>query len=222
MQEYTAIVKNVKKETPTVSTITFEVENRPFFKTGQYFSIKHNERFRPYSLCSPEQETLIQTCVKNVGECSNFLCNLKSNDKVQLIGPMGVFILKKPIEKDLVFLATGSGISPIIAMILDALKYTKTDKQIYLLFGNKTINEIIYKEEFESLEKQHKNFHFIPVVSREEFKNKGHIQDHLNKVPNPKEKEFYLCGVKPMVEAITKDLTNLKIEKSNINHEKFV
>tara|TARA_Y100000310_G_C20685859_1_gene818932 strand:+ start:1892 stop:2548 length:657 start_codon:yes stop_codon:yes gene_type:complete len=218
MKEHTLILKEIKQETPTISTLTLKFKTpRPDFKTGQYFSIKFKGRFRPYSIASPSNEELIQTCIKNVGECSYYLTSLKPKTELKAAGPFGIFTLK-PIEEDIVFLATGSGISPIRAMIKDALRQKK---QIHLLFGNKTIKETPYKKEFEQLEKQHNNFHFIPVISQETYKNKGHIQDHLNKL-NLKNKQFYLCGMKSMVEEITKELLKKGIERNKINFEKYV
>src|SRR3989338_5437547 len=103
--EHTLIVEGVRQETPTISTLTLRFKTpRPSFKTGQFFSVKFQNKYKPYSLCSPEQEELIQTDIKKVGECSNWLTNLKQGEEIKAVGPMGVFILKKPIAEDIVFL----------------------------------------------------------------------------------------------------------------------
>lgn len=99
-----------------------------------------------------------------------------------------------------------------------------TKQEIWLFFGNKTEDEIIYREEFELLAREHKNFHFIPVLSRQDWNGKnGYAQDAWqNMMPNVADKEAYICGLTRLVEDNKKLLLEKGMPKEFVHHEIYV
>ena len=136
------------------------------------------------------------------------------------------FTLKYPLASEIIMIATGSGISPFKAMLLELLEEKKVSNQIYLLFGNRTEDEIIYRTFFEELAKKHPNFHFKSILSRPDAHWKGEIgrvQDLIKKhiSAEDKDKQFYLCGMKEMVLSSVELLKEMGFNKDKIHFERY-
>ena len=138
------------------------------FKAGQFILVHKPEEDKvipkPYSIASPPyQKGKMDLCIKKVegGLVSTWFFTLKEGDSLDVSGPFGHFVVK---EGDAVFAATGTGIAPLRSMIKDMLQ-SGFQNNAWLLFGNRYETDVLYKDEFEALAEQHKNFHFIPIIS---------------------------------------------------------
>lgn len=234
IEQYSVYVSEVIKATPTVFLIRLKFKDRVDFnfKPGQYIfvNLKKDERplMKPYSIASsPSKKDYIELCIKRVegGYVSTKLSEMKAGVELKIFGPIGSFVLREPLRNDVVFVATGSGISAIKPMI-DTIFEKGTDKNIWLFFGNRTEDEIIYRKEFENYATEFRNFHFIPIISRPEGNWKGevgHVQEPLQKIiTNPDGMEIYLCGVLAMVEEVKVIAEKMGFEKNKIYFEKYV
>ncbi|MBI2076357.1 MAG: FAD-dependent oxidoreductase [Candidatus Aenigmarchaeota archaeon] len=224
-----AVVKEVVQATSTVCLPRLLVKDMDF-KPGQFVLVKSviegKTVVKPYSIASsPSVKDHIELCIRKAGPVSGYMCSLKPGDKLDVMGPAGHFVLKEPVLSDIVFVATGTGISALLPMI-DTIFEKGTDKEVWLFFGNKTEDEIIYRDRFETLANKHKNFHFAPVLSRADEKwqgERGHVQDALRKyIFNPSDKEIYVCGILAMVEEVAKIAEEMGFKKEKIYFEKYV
>lgn len=213
------------------------VPNRINFIAGQYISIKINEvgERRSYSIASTPDVMHGVTVVAEIfpnGKGSEYLKRLKIGDQVEILAPMGRFVVKGNKTKKL-FVATGSGIVPIYAMINDLLVNKSETKPIRLHWGLREESDIFWFDNFERLAEAHPNFVFDLVLSKpsDEWELcRGHIQDCLKRdfaLTNSaqvglSEWEGYVCGSQEMVEEVTEVLTELKMDEEHIYHEKFV
>ncbi len=224
------IIESIE-EIPEVRIVRIRPSERIDFKPGQYFQIfipGDEDSVKPYSVSSPpSSREYMEFCVKRVegGHASNFMFHTKPGDKLKMQGPMGRFILQDKINNDIIFAATGTGISSIKPMIQTIFE-NGTDGQIWLFFGVRTENDIIYKKDFETLAMKHRNFHFIPCISRasESWRGeRGYVQDVMNKlIKNVENKDIYLCGLDAMVEQMKKMAEALGFQKEKIHFEKYV
>lgn len=232
VQKFTLVVEKNVKETPTVWIIMLRFKEKVEFdfKPGQYIMIDIPVdgaiKKRAYSIASsPLKKDFIELGVKKIegGTASGYLCNLKEGDEINAMGPMGFFMLKEPFENDMVFLASGSGICPLRCM-LQYLFEKRTDKTVWLFFGVRTEDEIVYRKEFEELAEKHSNFKFVPVLSRQEWDGEqGHVQEVMKKyITDPKGKEAYICGLTKMVEETKNTLLKMGFSNEQIHHEKYV
>lgn len=98
---------------------------------------------------------------------SNFLCDLKLGGEISCQGPFGDFNLRPPM-RDSVFIATGTGIAPFRSMLhwLFEDRERHQNRQIWLLFGNRTERDIHYHHAFLELAGKHENFQYLPTLSR--------------------------------------------------------
>lgn len=175
---------------------------------------------------SPQDHSTFEVCVTLQGGSlpSTFIHNLKVGDRVQVMGPAGNFHLNPGLNQDVVFVATGSGIAPLRSMILD-LYHRKFSKSVNLLFGNRTEEDIIYKNEWIQLEKDWPSFHATFVLSRplDSWEGyKGRVHDVMEKaLQNPGGSEYYLCGQSPMVASFRDKLLALHVPEDRIHYEKY-
>lgn len=110
---------------------------------------------RAYSLGStPTRPGSINTMVKETpgGYVSTYLVRkLAAGDPVQISGPLGHFVLPpEDVSGDILLIGAGSGITPLMGM----LRYGKdsgTNRHFHLVYSNKTPDDIIYREEIDTL-----------------------------------------------------------------------
>ena len=204
------------------------------FVPGQWLSVKANtpdgqEMTRPYSIASPPSENgHVAFCLNRVHEgfMSNYLLSLNPSDEIAFQGPFGNFILHPPM-RDTVFIATGTGIAPFRAMLhwLLAEEERHEGRQLSLLFGARTEQDLYYREEFEQLAAKHRNFHFLPTLSRApaEWRGlRGYVQTHVPEiVGSRKDMHAYICGLAKMVKANRDLLKSLGWDRTSIRYERY-
>jgi len=216
--------------------IEFEVSGVSHFGfvPGQWLSVKvttpeGEEMTRAYSIASPPTENgKVAFCLNRVqdGFMSNYLCNLESGAIITFQGPFGDFTLRPPL-RDTVFIATGTGVAPFRSMLhwLLADKERHQDHQFWLLFGSRHPQDIYYRDEFEQLVAQHRNFHFQPTLSRAPGNwqgLRGYVQQHLGEIVGMRsDMHAYICGLDKMVQANRDLLKTLGWDRKSIRHEKY-
>jgi ferredoxin--NADP+ reductase len=205
-----------RKAAHFVRHITFDVSGTSLAGTirpGQSFGVLppgldangKPHKLRLYSVASPTRGedgkgNVIATTVKRtidehwdnhslfLGVASNYLCNLKPGDKVQLTGPSGKrFVLPSaPHEHDYVFFATGTGIAPFRAMLLDLLEtgaLSTTKSRIVLVMGAAYATDLLYHGDLLKIQQSHPNLTYLTAISRERQED-GHdplyVQDRLH------------------------------------------
>lgn len=177
-QFYTLPVREVKRETNDTVSISFSVpENLSGtfkFKPGQYLTIKKQlggqEVRRSYSICTSPSQHDLRVAVKRIekGLFSAYATqDLKAGDSLEVMAPMGNFILKSDSSAtgEHVFIAAGSGITPVISMIRSLLEDEKGNK-VTLYYSNKTESDIIFKSELNSLVANYSNFNLHYILTR--------------------------------------------------------
>jgi ferredoxin-NADP reductase len=231
----TRLVRTVSLSTQT-KHLEFEVSGtkRFGFVAGQWLSFKTHksdgeEITRAYSIASPPgDDNRFALCLNRVqdGFMSNFLCDMKAGEEITCQGPFGDFILRPPL-RDNIFIATGTGVAPFRSMLhwLLADPVRHQEKQLWLLFGNRTKEDIYYHEEFLKLACQHPNFHYLPTLSRgtEEWQGlRGYVQEHVPEIIQGRsDMHAYICGLDKMIKANRELLKGLGWDRKSILYEKY-
>lgn len=232
-------VAEVKKETPNAVSILFEVpENLRdvfAFKAGQYITIKHSsngkEIRRAYSICSSPKSGKLKVAVKKVtqGAFSEYAnTQLQAGTKLQVMPPMGKFILEPNLRHYVAF-AAGSGITPVLSLIKCTLE-EMPQSTFLLVYGNQNLEETMFFDEIKNLEAQFpKRFQAEFVFSRkeEDFARFGRIDRSMvnyflkNKYAKVPFESFYLCGPEEMIDEVAATLKHNGINSKQIHHELF-
>jgi ferredoxin-NADP reductase len=215
--------------------LEFEVVDAPSFGfvPGQWLSLKQvrpdgEELTRAYSIASPPDGKRFALCLNRVqdGFMSNYLCDLEVGAEISGQGPFGNFILRPPL-RDTIFIATGTGIAPYRSMLqwLFADPSRHQSKRFSLLFGNRFEKDIYYHDEFLRLAAEHKNFEYLPTLSRgsAEWKGlRGYVQEHVLRLAQGRtDIHAYICGLDKMVTANRDLLKSLGWDRKSILYEKY-
>ena len=105
---------------PMLSRIELEPDDPFEYLAGQYVGLRYRGNSRAYSLASSPTRDTVEICVRRVpdGDLSpQLVADLKVGDEVTMRGPRGELVLDHPSERDMVFLATGTGVAPLKGMI---------------------------------------------------------------------------------------------------------
>ncbi len=231
---YDATVTKIVSLTDTVRhfVLDYAGDADTNFIAGQFMMV-HLEKDgkphkKPYSIAStPSLPKRLELSIKLVegGYVSTWFFNLKEKDVIHTSLPYGFFTVREPWKENLIFVGTGTGVAPLRGMI-QKLYELNCDKQIWLIFGNRYETDVLYENEWRELEQKHKNFHFIPTVSRPKtWKGQtAYVQDIVKRVFADKPKEsldFYGCGLVPMCQQLKTALIEMDVPKEGIHFEQF-
>lgn len=235
-RDFRAVLRRIVQLTPSTKHFEWEiVEGGAFeFYAGQFVSLKvprnGQEEARPYSIASaPRDGARFDLCLNRVegGYVSNYLCDLALGTQVNLSGPHGSFVTARPVEQDLVFIATGTGIAPIRGMLEELFRAGEPlPHEVWLLFGVRHPETILYREEFDSLAAKFSRFHFVPTLSRppaDWLGKTGYVQEQLRQIfAGRKDFKAYLCGLKAMVDEVRYMLKEeFGLDRKQIRFEKY-
>lgn len=241
---YNLKIANIYKETEDTSVVTFEIPKELHeifkFKHGQHLTLKtqlnDEDVRRSYSLCSSPLDNQWKVAVKLIpgGKFSTFVNeNLKIGDKIDVMPPSGTFGVdcNQEKEKNYLFFAAGSGITPILSMIKTHLA-VESNSTCKLFYVNKTAKSIIFKEELEQLRNKYfgrlEIYYFLTKERRDIDLFNGRFDDDKMKVLTktfidiPDTSEVFLCGPEEMVKYVSNYLVNAGLPKNLIHYELFV
>jgi predicted ferric reductase len=175
----------------------------------------------PFSLSQVSDGKTIRVTIKNVGDFTGDIPHIRPGTKVLIDGPYGVFTEAAAKEKKIVLVAAGIGITPIRSL-LEQMVGNKKD--IILLYANKRKDEIVFKEEIDTLAKKHK---FIVHYFLSQEKVNGYISSRLSVekiedlVKDLQKRDIYICGPQLLTDSLRYQLLQKGIKKSLIHYEKF-
>lgn len=241
---HTLQVANVTKETSDSIVVDFKVPEALradfAFTHGQYLTLKLSvngeELRRSYSICSsPLDRDHISIAVKKVdqGRASTQLVeSLKPGAPMEVMTPMGNFFthLDASQERHYVAFAAGSGITPILSILVTALR-TEPKSRFTLFYGNSENDRIIFREKLGEFKK-----HWSDRLDVHHILSKGVDEDALfnGRITNAKakellgrfitdalHKEFFICGPEQMMVNVSEALESIGVAKSHIHVELF-
>ncbi len=220
-------VKKVKWETKDTFTLILRPNRKFKFKAGQFCFLRLNKdklyARHPFTISSSPQEKDLQFTIKLAGRFTKIASKLKKREEVIVEGPFGIFTVEDK-EKDLIFIAGGVGIAPFFSIIKNQVDIGRT-QNILLLYGSKTMKDIIFKKELDKINK--KWFKKTYILSEDEsalgmcekgFIDKSIIKKYVKDINNSL---FYICGPEQMKDCVKKALAGLGVKKHNIIIEDF-
>lgn len=188
---------------------------------GQYIDIiAFNGIRRSYSVANICADNLLELHIRSVdgGLLSDYWFNgAKENDLLRLNGPLGTFFLRDIEGKDLIFVATGTGIAPVKAILEDLEKTGKIEqaKSVTVVWGGRYEQDLYF-----DVQEISSKFQYIPVLSRSKEGwngKKGYVQDVVPELmPNLENAVVYACGSEEMISSAKK-----KFFGSGLDDKKF-
>lgn len=141
-------------------------------------------------------ELLIKT--KENGKMSKYLPTMGLHQVIQARGPVGGFSYKENKYNKLAMIAGGTGVTPMLQIIDAIVKNPNDTTDMFLLFANKTADDILLKEDLDELAEKYPNFivHY-KLESESGFINKSDIEKYI-----PKDYNVVICGPPDMNTAV--------------------
>jgi CDP-4-dehydro-6-deoxyglucose reductase len=173
---FRARVSRVADLTRDVRELDLDLVSPPeiVFRAGQFISFEIQPPgaaypiTRPYSIVSPPRESRrVRLLFNRVldGPGSGFLYGLRLGDVVEFKGVAGMFYLHDDPGRDVLFVATSTGIAPIRSMLLDLLDRTPA-RRVTLFWGVRSERDLYYQDELDALAMAHHGFSFEMTLSR--------------------------------------------------------
>ena len=229
-------VADIIEETPSTKTLRLVARDNylPPFLAGQYIAlfleIGGIRTSRPYSISSqPNQVGYYDITIRRVenGLVSNYLLDeVKCGDTLISSGPAGNFYFNPLIhKKTTVCIAGGSGITPFMSMIREIVE-CGLDRRVYLFYGSRTTDDVIFGDEITDLAQRFENIHFIPVIEKpaEGYDGACGFITHevLREVlENIEDKSFFICGPQGLYDFCLPQVEDLGIPRRKIKQEMY-
>ena len=223
----------IQNETADTRRFWFEVTELSTFEfiPGQFVTLdlpiheKANKRWRSYSIASwPDGTNIFELIIvlDKGGAGTTWLFNEGTvGIEISFRGPQGVFTLKEPLDKDIFMICTGTGIAPFRSMVHHIKNNRVTYKNIYLVFGCRTKENILYYDEFLKLMPVMPGLKYIPTLSRQQWEgHTGYVHQVYEALCTDKQPAgFFLCGWKGMIDEAKSRILNMGYEKKDIHLE---
>jgi ferredoxin-NADP reductase len=231
-------VAAIFRETPDTKTFRMmspQGGSIPFiFLPGQFLTfsaeIEGKRLRRSYTIASsPTQTGYVEVTVKRQehGAVSCYLHDqVAVGSLVDISAPAGRFTFTGLESDSIVLIAGGVGITPMmsVARYLIDISYPG---EIFFLFGARTTEDFIFREELEYLERRHVNLHVAATMSRAPgtvwMGPEGPVSKEFiaHAVPEISRRHVHLCGPPPMMEAVKGELAELGVPKEQVETEAF-
>ena len=196
------------------------------FFAGQYtklFFLKMPEKPIYLSIASPPASKNVQLCIASREPDVHRLYDeaFTNKERLYLAPPEGEFLLPNDRNQDFVFVAGGSGVSPVRSMCLDVVGQARS---VTFILGGQRQEILPYYSEFSELAEQVEVFKFWPCVE----KGDGRVflgnpvdlfKSRIAELPNLA--NYFLCGPKPMMEAFAASARSAGVSEQQIFFERY-
>lgn len=231
-------VVEVTSNTPDVWTVKFappEGERVFHYDPGQFhFITLHRGHGLPVEehhwtiSSSPSRKDFISSTIKESGDFTATIGKTTPGDKAVIQGPFGRFsYVLHPEDKNIVFIAGGIGITPIMSM-LRHMNETQANIDALLIYANRSEEDIVFRKELDAIQSNAfprlKVIHVLSNPGRSWNGEKGRLdREKLKRLVDRRinDHAFYLCGPPPMTAAMIAALWELGVPMNRIRTERF-
>ncbi len=234
-QFYPVKLVEIRTETPEMKTFRWVfLEERFKHEAGQFLRISLpkepglEKEVRPFTIASSPTQDYLEIATKRKGAFTSRMDDWTSPGIIaQVQGPRGRFTLVKDESQPLLFLAAGSGVTPLMSM---ARYIHDRDLKHPLLFihSDRTPEDLCFRKELLRIAERSKNIRILFALSGsgpfEGWKGlHGRIDlDLVRKhAPDFKERMVCVCGPPPMIKALREGLKAEGLQNEQIRYEFF-
>lgn len=214
-------VISVKKLTSGVTEITLKPVSRVLrFTPGQFvyieFTSLKEQGYHPFSIVSGKQHSNLTLAIRKAGDFTHDLKKIKIGSKANIKGPYGGFSPLQHKNKKQLWIAGGIGVTPFISCAL-SMPYHRNPYDIEMIYATAD-NKPYGINMLENIEKEKHGFNVTLAHER----NFGHINLAMlsHNIKDIKQREIFICGPPPMMNAIEKEAEEMGIHKK-LNFEEF-
>ncbi|MGJ5036112.1 2Fe-2S iron-sulfur cluster-binding protein [Bradyrhizobium sp. HKCCYLRH3059] len=226
--EQQATLRGIDDLAPEIRQFSFETAEPIDFRPGQY-AILHlgNGLRRCYSMCNLPGSTILQFIAKRYdgGTGSNALAALAPGTRITIEAPFGVCTLRRQPGRK-VFVAGGTGIAPILAMLREAAAaHLDFGSPADVIYGARTPADLAADDMLAAAITQTPRARYLPVVEHAPSgwpHAAGLVTDVIQgAVLDPAAAEFYVAGPPVMVNAVRSLLRAADVPITQVHYDSF-
>lgn len=177
---------------------------------------------------SPTETGLLRSTIKESGDFTATIGETKPGDTAVVYGPFGRFsYVLYPEEKDLVFIAGGIGITPLMGM-LRHMHATHAERCVTLIYGNTGETDIVFCDELAEMERigivSLKVVHVLSKPSKEWRGERGRLDKAIvTRLCGPlhADRAFYICAPPAVMNQTIRVLRRGGVPPGRIHFERF-
>jgi len=229
---FEATITSIHEMTPQVKQFVVRADRKFEYEPGQHTTVQFDpdeagidadaegDVVRPYTATNLPGTNAITLAIKRYddGTASVYMHERETGDEIAL-GDLEGNLTLRDVEEDVVFVSTGTGITPMIPMLRQYV--AEGTGEAHFFYGEKTQEDIMYRETLDGLDAQHENLSVIYSLSDEEWDGPtGHVQEHLDtSLDSLDDKRYYTCGVPGMVVDTKERLDELGVSDDRVVSE---
>jgi len=241
-QFHRLVVHDIRRETADCVSLAFavppELAAAYRFAHGQNVTVKTaidgDELRRSYSICAGVDDGELRIAVKRQpgGAVSSFITDrLKPGDALDVMTPTGNFTTAlDPASRLYLGIAAGSGITPLMSIIKTVLA-REARSQFFLLYGNRTTQDIIFRDALEDLKDRYLARLSLTHVLSRETQDVPALAGRIDEakvalflrsiVPAAKIDHAFICGPAGLIDTAERALKTLSVAPERIHVERF-
>ena len=202
-------ITSIHQMTPQVKQFVIEADDEFEFEPGQHTTVRFERRdsdededeqvVRPYTATNTPGSNQLTLAIKRYddGTASVYMHEREMGDTVTL-GDLGGNLTLRNADENVAFVSTGTGITPMMAMLKQYLEVGSGD--VVFFYGEKNQENIMYRETLDQLATEHDQLSVVYSLSEEGWDGPtGHVQNHIEDYLDDLDRDFYVCGVPQMV-----------------------
>ncbi|SFQ07157.1 hypothetical protein SAMN05421854_108363 [Amycolatopsis rubida] len=225
-------IAEVRRETPSAVTLVLEDAERPGsfdFRPGQFFTLVTSIDGRPvrraYSASSAPGAARLDITVKQVegGLFSTHVHrNLRAGDRLSVRGPSGAFHADPAAAHEVVMVAAGSGVTPMMSIIRTLLAAPAAGR-IALLYSNRSEQEVLFADELLRLEKKNPDrLSVTHVLTQERGRlDAAGVRSWFAELGQSEDARYYVCGPEALMDTVQGVLTGLGVPDDRVHQERY-
>ncbi|SEB68338.1 ferredoxin--NADP reductase [Streptomyces sp. TLI_105] len=203
-----------------------ESADRFTYRPGQFLTLKlpgadGRPAARCYSLASsPHTGEPLKITVKRVagGYGSNWVCDrLAAGDELEVLPPAGTFT-PDSLDDDLLLVAGGSGITPVLSIAKSALADGRG--RVVLLYANRDESSVVFRDELRTLTQDHPD-RLLVLHWLESLQGLPSVDRLAAALAPYADREAFVCGPQPLMDAVEQALRTLGAPGDRIHRERF-
>lgn len=200
------------------------------YRAGQYVSVEspahHPRVWRTYSVANaPRADGSMDFHVRALGAgwlSGALVRRVKVGDMLRLAAPMGTMVLDRRSSHDIVFLAGGTGLAPIKAMVEELTTFNRT-RWVHVIFGARDREDLYDLASLQRLAELCPWLSVVPVCSHDPHwgGEEGTVAEAVARLGPWGEHDFYCSGSPAMIRSSLRTLTQLQVPHTRVRYDAF-
>jgi NAD(P)H-flavin reductase len=199
------------------------------YEPGQYLSLETYYQPRLWRMYSPanamREDNTLDFHIRAIGAgwvSSALVRKLKPGDMIRLAAPMGSMTLDRRSSRDLVFVAGGTGLAPIKALIEEVGRFNR-NRWVHVFFGVKDRDDLYDLEALTELASRHPWLQVVTACSDDPTWDgeRGNISEVIARHGPWNNHDFFVSGSPRMVKATMRTLAELQVPSVRIKYDAF-